>query len=234
MMTPPSDFESLFERRFFEYYQSIFKGPSERNSNALAWGAPESFDSKGLRRKRRQVAEMLGMAEGIVDVACDVTGGAGHFSLPLASRTRVVFNVDLDMKNLNYVWTKAESLKIANIILVRGDLFKSPLAHAAFDLTVCTDTLIYGRRMIRSFLGSIVDSLKTGGIALIDFYNRLHRNPLHKPYLQGYSRAECESFLSELESTSSEYRGFFQEWGGAFSWPIPPTRHVFAVRKLSR
>jgi ubiquinone/menaquinone biosynthesis C-methylase UbiE len=230
-ISAPASYQNEYEKKFFTYYFDLFYTPFKFNGSAMAWGAPEVMSALHLKRKQREVSQVLALVEKRANSICDVSSGAGYFSLSLSRDVDVVVNCDLDVRNLNYVWRKAREREIENILFVRADFFSPPFAPSSFDTVICTDTLIYGDFMVRSFLTNINRSLNQHGVAMVDFYNRRHRNPLHRPYMVGYSRREAERFLRELGSIRFHYEGFFQEWGGLLRWLIPPTRHIFAFSK---
>jgi SAM-dependent methyltransferase len=227
----PASYQNAYEEKFFKAYFNLFYTPFTFSDSAMAWGAPEVIPPLHLRRKLREVRQILALFERGGGTVCDASSGSGYFSLSLSREVDVAVNCDLDVRNLNYVWRKAKERHIENILFVRADFFSPPFAPSSFDTIICTDTLIYGDFMVRSFLTSINSSLKQHGAALVDFYNRRHRNPLHRPYMVGYSRREAERFLRELGSIRFHYEGFFQEWGGLLRWLIPSTRHIFAFSK---
>ncbi len=233
---PPSTYQNAHEERFFAYYNQLSHAKFKASSNAIAWGAPERISVKAHRRKLSQIAQLIASikesGKESDSIVCDVSAGAGYFSLPLSASAKLVVNCDLDVTNLNYVMNKATRATRNNILFVRCDLFASPFAENCFDTMICTDTLIYGDLMARRFLSAIVRSLANNGIAWVDFYNRLHRNPFHAPYMVGYMRRECERFLDGIECLSYSYQGFHQELGGKLWWLIPATRHIFRLSKV--
>ena len=227
----PSTYQNRYEEDFFRYYFLLSSKEFKRNTEATAWGAPENMPVVARRRKLGQVSQMMTHFQQGSAIVCDVSAGAGYFSLPMSTKARVVMSCDLDVNNLNYLMNKAAAEQRGNILFVRSDLFAPPFAPNCFDTVICTDTLIYGDLMVQRFLSAIVASLANGGIALVDFYNRTHRNPFHAPYLLGYSRKECEMMLRTLGDVKFAYEGFFQEFSGRLRWIIPPTRHIFKLTK---
>lgn len=226
--------KSSYERRFADHYHRIFQQSSARDVTALAWGAKEVVPRAYHLRKQREIKQILAGLPDRIGLSCDVTGGAGELSVPLAQRSRIVVNMDLDMANLNYVLSTTDVETIDNLVCVRGDLFSPPFVSEAFDLLVCTDTLIYGEGIVKTFLRSMVTMLAPGGHAAIDFYNRRHRNPIHKPYMLGFTQRECDRFLDEHRDMTYLYEGFYQEMSGCLRWVIPPTRHIYFLAKSGR
>ncbi len=217
-----------YEKRFFSAYHQLFHQQFSFDKNAIAWGAVERIEARHAKRKRRQIGQIISGLDVRNKIACDISGGAGWLTLRLAKEAKLMINCDLSCDNLNYVYNKSTN---DNILFVRLDFFAPPFQNNSVDTIVCTDTLIYGDLMVKKFLTNIHNCMKTEGGSVVDFYNRSHRNPFHKPYMIGYTLREVKAILHQLGITEFTHEGFFQEWKGYLQWLIPCTRHIIAFRK---
>ena len=77
----------------------------------MAWGAPRSARPRWIERRKRQVRwiESLLTAGGSTpEVFCDISGGAGYYTLEYARKFKWVIHCDLSISSLNYVYEKAK------------------------------------------------------------------------------------------------------------------------------
>lgn len=224
----PSEIKNDFEKKFFDSYHQLFGQIFSFNEHAIAWGAIENISPKHANRKKREIDQILNRADIRNKITCDVSGGAGWITPQLAKEASIVIHCDISCDNLNYVYRRSEN---KNILFVRLDYFSDPFIADSIDIIFCTDTLIYGDFMVKKFLRNIHRCLSINGKAKVDFYNRLHRNIFHKPYMIGYSSSELNILLHEVGITKYDYEGYFQECKGNLKWIIPSTRHIVTFGK---
>jgi len=225
-----------------EAYIRAFEQPFCHDDTALAWGAEESVPESWALKRRRQGAVVRPLiSEGAApgdSVLCDISAGAGDYTLALAPSFRFVIHCDLSVDNLNYVSRKARALGIRNIFFLRADYFAPPFRHS-LDRILCLDTLIRGGGHDSVLLRAIVRSLKPGGHAVVDFHNWWH-NPLRRlgvlpdNFLDNtsYTRGELRRLLASTGIHQFEIEPFVQEVdpgqpaGKFFLRLIPPTRSM--------
>jgi len=228
---------------FLKLYEKIY---AYRNDAAsFAWGAEESVSESWRRKRRRQVQfvkPLITEEEGPSDaVLCDISAGAGYYTLAYAHLFRHVLHCDLSISNLSYVWRKAREMGIWNIFFIRADYIALPFFHS-LDRVLCLDTLIRGEAHETLLLASIERSLKPTGVAVVDFHNWWH-NPLRRiGFLpenfrnnRSYRRSEAERLLSQAGIKQFVLHPFVQEFDGddavaaRLSWLLPPTRLVYRI-----
>ncbi len=230
-----NNFKDEFEKRFFKFYYNNFNRPFILEKDGLAWGSPETINGLHIKRKEKLVDLILSQINGKDSLAADVSSGAGWFTLKIAEDYKLVLNIDYEIRNISYVFHKAKELGLTNIIFIRYDMFSPPIAENTLDSIICTDTLIYGDFMIKKFIENILKLLNYEGIGMIDFYNKLHRNPLHKPYLLGYTREEIFSRFLNIENVKIDYLRYYQEsLPDIFKTFLPPTRHIIKITKYEK
>lgn len=229
-------------------YHEAFNQPFAWNPDAVAWGAPESFPPHWVERRQRQVRLSAGLlAEGCdpaQTTACDLSGGAGYYSMAYAGQFRNVIHCDLSVDSINYVMAKSQQRGLANMVFLRIDYFRPPF-QANLDRLICFDTLIRGEEHERMLLQSISRCLSPTGQALVDFHNWWH-NPvrrlglLRRNFPRGsYSRRQLATILSETGLTDREFFPFVQEFdqaglmGKVGSKLVPATRLVYRCRKAA-
>src|SRR5579885_887889 len=162
-------------------YAELLKESIAANGGA-AWGA-EELTSRSWRRKReRQVEAVSGLLaqerEPHGAVLCDFAAGAGYYTFAYAKQFRWVLHCDLSAVNLNYCRSKARARNLENIVFLRIDYFRPPF-RASLDTVICLDTIIRGEEHDRLLLQSIIRSIRSDGIAVVDFHNWWH-NPLRR------------------------------------------------------
>lgn len=227
---------------WYEYTQE-FNRPYRPNPKAIAWGAPEVWDSSWVLRRLRQVRAVKPL---VADWKfsksqwfCDITAGAGNYTISYASAFRGVLHCDLSVANLSYAARRAKRLGARNIFFLRIDYFSPPFTHS-LDRVACFDTLIRGEQHEIALLETIHSSLKPHGHAVVDFHNWWH-NPLRRLGLlpqnfgenRSYSRKEAESLLQQAGISEFEFFPFHQEFnpGGrgerVLSHLVAPTRLLY-------
>jgi len=227
-------------------YLTEFGRPFELNPRAIAWSSPETLPGRLVERRRRQAKWYVSLlTEGAslgATILCDFSAGPGYYTLDHASRFRLVIHCDLSVDSLNYARAKARSMEIRNIAFLRIDYFKPPF-RSSLDRIICCDTLIMGETHDGLLLRAIERSLRSAGLALIDFHNWWH-NPLRRLGLlpenfgdnRSYSRAQVRALLAEAGISRYEPMGFYQEIntetmaGRLAAHIIPPTRLVVRAR----
>lgn len=225
-------YETEYEKRFFKFYINNFSKPFLLEEDSLAWGSKETIKKSHIKRKEKLVHFILSQLNSKDSIAADVSSGAGWFTLRMANDCRLILNMDYESKNISYVYNKAKELNLSNIIFIKYDMFSPPIVNNSLDFIICTDTLIYGDFMIKKFINNITSFLNFEGIAMLDFYNKLHRNPLHKPYLLGYSKREIFSKFLNIKDFKIDYMSYYQEsLIDILKIIIPPTRHIIKLNK---
>ncbi len=223
-------------------YHEAFAQPFAWNADAVAWGAPEKFPPHWVERRQRQVrmsAELL--AEGCDPsrtTVCELSGGAGYYSMAYAGRFRNVIHCDLSVDSINYVMAKAEQRGLTNMAFLRIDYFRPPF-RANLDRLICFDTLIRGEAHERMLLRSISRCLSPAGQAMVDFHNWWH-NPIRRVGLLrqnfprgSYSRRQLSGILSESGMGRPTFFPFCQEFeqsgivGKIGAKIVPATRLVY-------
>ncbi len=223
-------------------YHEAFNQPFAWDPAAVAWGAPETFPPHWVARRERQVrlSQRL-LAEGCdprQTTVCDLSGGAGYYSMAYAGQFKNVIHCDLSVDSINYVMERSQRRGLTNMAFVRIDYFRPPL-RASLDRLICFDTLIRGEAHERMLLQSISRCLSPGGQALVDFHNWWH-NPirrlglLRRNFPRGsYSRRQLSTILPESGMGRREFFPFVQEFdqaglmGKVGAKLVPATRLVY-------
>lgn len=232
-----------FSQGYAEGYTEEFNRPFRWDKDAMAWGAPERRDPRWIERRKRQVRWIQSLiADHVGDLFCDLSGGAGYYTLEYAKHFKQVVHCDLSIGSLNYVYHKAKSQSIDNIVFLRIDYFRTPFQHS-LPLILCCDTLIRGPVHERLLLDSIRKSLAPDGTALVDFHNWWH-NPIRRmkllkqnfPSQGSYSKRQLDTLLREAGAMEFECFPFFQEFeqsgivGKIGSKILPATRLAYRFR----
>jgi SAM-dependent methyltransferase len=214
----PSKLRTTRNKTYIETYLQLFRQPFVSNENGLAWGADEKTPPTWAEKRMRQVRYVLPIVlRNRGKTLCDVSGGAGRYTLEYAKYFDLVFHCDLSVESLSYVSRKAEALGLNNIVSLRTDYLSLPF-YKSLDAVICFDSLSRGEEHEQLLLQSIRSSLAPGGIGIIDFHNWWH-NPLRRMGLLkqnygenlSYSRREAESLLSNAGISRYEYLPFVQE-----------------------
>jgi SAM-dependent methyltransferase len=223
-------------------YAAARAAPFEWREDTLAWGAPESFPSKWVERKHRQVAavERLIPAGAFArDLFCDFSAGAGYYTLEYAKAWRYVIHCDLSVDSLTYARRKAASRGLRNILFLRMDYLR-PAFRRSLECVACLDSLIRGKNHERLLLRAIRGSLAPGGSAVVDFHNWWH-NPIRRLGLlrnnfggnRSYREREIRGLLASAGISGFERFAFHQELspdcpgGGVVRTLLPPTRWMY-------
>jgi len=234
-----------FSQGYAEGYREEFNKPFTWDKDAMAWGAPEKRAPRWIERRKRQVRwieSLLTQGRSVPEVFCDISGGAGYYTLEYAQKFKWVIHCDLSIGSLNYVHEKAKARGIDNIVFLRIDYFRPPYHHN-LPLMLCCDTLIRGPVHEKMLLESIKNSLAPDGRALVDFHNWWH-NPIRRmkllkqnfPTQGSYSRKQADELLRGAGDLEFEYFPFFQEFeqsgivGKIGAKILPPTRLAYRFR----
>ncbi len=233
-----------FGREYLEYYQRESARPFYSLGDQLPWGTMEAITPKQLQRKQRHrdlVMEALRSQGSPNGVVCDLTGGAGYYTLAAAREARFVLHCDLSLDSLRYTFEHARRDAVENIFFLRVDYLRPPFS-GSLDSVLCLDTLIRGWEHEALLLRSIRHSLRPGGTAIVDFHNWWH-NPARRLGLlrenfrqnRSYGRSDAERLLAESGVAIRRYVPFHQEADGdavssrVLRALLPATRHIFAV-----
>lgn len=216
-----------------------------------AWGNSGILSKRDLRRKSRHrdlVLQILQRQQATRDlVLCDISAGAGFYTLQFAAHFKVIIHCDLSVDNLVHARERARLLDIRNIIFVRADYFRLPM-RTLMDKVLCLDSLIRGSDHELAVVKSALGILGPGGEAVLDFHNWWH-NPLRRLGLlpdnfrnnTSYTRRGAVELLrSGGAARNLDYYPFIQEvsarepWRHVVASVLPATRLVFAVRADGR
>ncbi len=243
----PTVLDDTVPPSYRQAYLAEFRRPFELDPRSMAWSSPETLPGRLVQRRRRQAKWYISLvSEGTSPgetILCDFSAGPGYYTLDHATRFRLVMHCDLSVDSLNYARAKARSMEIRNIAFLRIDYFNPPF-RSSLDRIICCDTLIRGETHEGLLLRAIERSLRSAGLALIDFHNWWH-NPLRRLGLlpknfgdnRSYSRAQVRGLLADAGIIRYESLEFHQEInaeslaGRLATHVIPPTRLV--VRALS-
>jgi len=236
-----------FSQGYAEGYTEEFNRPFRWDKDAMAWGAPERRAPRWIERRKRQVRWVQSLLTGPGSAAdsslfCDLSGGAGYYTLEYARSFKQVIHCDLSIGSMNYVYHKAKAQGINNIVFLRIDYFRTPFHHS-LPLMLCCDTLIRGPVHERMLLDSIRKSLAPDGMALVDFHNWWH-NPIRRmkllkqnfPSQGSYSKRQLDTLLRDAGALEFECFPFFQEFeqsgivGKIGSKILPATRLAYRIR----
>jgi len=233
-----------------EGYLRAFEQGYRNDQTSLAWGAEETVSEAWARKRLRQVTAVKRLVtEETRDgesILCDVAAGAGYYTLPYARCFRFVLHCDLSADNLSYTSRKARALGVENIVFLRADYFALPFRRS-LDRIICLDTLIRGEAHDGVLLASIVQSLKPGGTAVVDFHNWWH-NPLRRVGVlrdnflgnKSYKRRRLREFLANAGVHQFEIKPFVQEvdpdqpTAKLLTHLLPPTRFMVRLRSGSK
>jgi ubiquinone/menaquinone biosynthesis C-methylase UbiE len=236
----PTALQTIRNVAYVDSYLRLFQQPFASEENCDAWGADEKTPPGWAEGRMRQVKYVLPIVlRERGKTLCDVSGGAGRYTLEYAKHFDLVFHCDLASESLNYVSRKASTLGLRNVISLRTDYLRLPF-YKSVDVVICFDSLIRGEEHERLLLESIKSSVAPGGIAVIDFHNWWH-NPLRRVGLlkqnfgenRSYSRREVEALLSDVGISRYQYLPFVQEFLGNDALTslarklIPATRLIY-------
>jgi SAM-dependent methyltransferase len=209
------------------------------------WGAPETLCASLVYRKRLQAARIysvLAAGERCEDlIFCDLSAGAGYYSLSYAEHFRWVLHCDLSSASVMYGSHHAKRLGLKNFLCLRIDYFRPPFV--SIDRIACMDSLIRGAHHERNVLSAIKHSLSAGGVAVVDFHN-WWRNPFRRLGLlrnnfcnnHSYSKEQARRLVLEAGIESSDYFPFDEAFSSdkhvdqILRSILPPSRLTFRFR----
>jgi SAM-dependent methyltransferase/uncharacterized protein YbaR (Trm112 family) len=227
-------------------YDRQFQNTFETEEESRAWDMPETGPPSRKVHRDRQTRAVLAMLEGdgaALDglVLCDVSAGAGNYTLAYARRFKWVFHCDLSVATLRYAAARSRGMGLTNVLFLRVDYFALPFSRS-IDRLLCLDTLIRGNDHEKALLRQIQKALAPPGRAIIDFHHWWH-NPLRRLGLlpqnfgtnRSYGRSRAEGLLLECGIEQWRLVRFYQELeaSNAFSkrlaWFLPATRLVYEL-----
>jgi SAM-dependent methyltransferase len=172
--------------------------------SATAWGnlstAPKGYKAF-VKKERKVIEEYLG--ESLKGTFCDVSGGAGNYSLHFSRKASLVVHCDLDVNSIEYAYERMRRCGLRDVLLVRCDYLQMPFESNVFDSIICIDTLERGLPHERRLLTEMMRCLKPCGKLVVDFHGRsrvpsfLVSESVRKGVVS-YDRREIEEMLSEL------------------------------------
>lgn len=193
--------------QYREMYYSLLKTEFNWNESAKGWGDLEMLVpgfKEYVKQLNRTVREML--RSNLRGAICDISGGAGNYSLPLSEKAQLAFHLDLDPNSINSAYFKSKTKPKKNTVFLRADYLQLPFANECLDGIVCLGhTLSHGFNHEHRVICEIVRCLKTSGTAIVDFsnYGRLWRlSSLKKSSASTYTRSQLAKLLSDFSSIS--------------------------------
>lgn len=220
----PCELRSSIGSEYQEGYEEAFHEKYYDNDQCLAWGSEERVPRTWHLMRRQQVEFVRSLItqgdRGGHGVLCDISAGAGYYTLAYADLFRLTLHCDLSVSNLSYARRKAHSMGIPNIFFIRMDYFTHPFRNS-LDCLLCMDTLIHGEAHESRLLGTITNSLNAEGFAVVDFHNWWH-NPLRRLRLmpnnfgenRSYTKREITQLLQSRRIAQSGWFRFHQELNG--------------------
>lgn len=212
------------------------------------WGALDGPSESLHCHKTRQIDYVYRLLRDpelpSADTVCDLSGGAGHYTLEYASHFKYVIHCDLSADSIHWTAGAARQLGLTNVAFVRADYLRLPF-RSSLERIICLDTLIRGWKHENAVLKSISSALRPGGAAIVDFHNWWH-NPLRRIGLlknnfahnRSYRRRETLKLMEEAGVSRARYFPFFQElpsydglmWRVASTF-LPPTRLMYRIER---
>jgi len=236
----PTFIQELSNQKYTQGYLAEFNQPFVLIKDALAWGAPESVPSGWVQKRRAHVNWALPLIRDNVKedmILCDVSAGAGYYTLEYSRYFKICLHCDLSVGGLNYAYFKTRALDIKNIIFVRADYLNPPFRRSIHRI-ICFDSLSRGWPHEELLLQALMKSLAPGGVALVDFHNWWH-NPLRHIGLlpkisdHSYTRRRAQCLLAKVGIGKYEFHPWHQEFephsiaDKIFSRIVSPTRLVY-------
>jgi SAM-dependent methyltransferase len=208
----PYPVEQLVDEKYLTTYIRLLESKFEWNPFALGWGdlsaAPKGYQAF-VRKERGVIEECLG--KNLQGLFCDVSGGAGNYSLYFANVASLVVHCDLDVDSINCAYEKSKE-RSKNILFVRCDHLQLPFAQNTFDSMICTDTIERGYPYEVRLLAEISRCLKPHGRFVVDCHNKLRTSyfPFFKTKSKngGYNYAELQKIFSRLNLDCYEIKAF--------------------------
>jgi SAM-dependent methyltransferase len=242
----PWELRSSIGSEYQEGYEKAFHQKYSDDTQSLAWASEERVPKTWSLMRHRQVEFVRSLiTQGDScghGVLCDISAGAGYYTLACADLFRLTLHCDLSVGNLSYTRRKAASLGIRNIFFVRMDYFIPPFCNS-LDCLLCMDTLIHGEAHEFRLLATITNSLNADGFAILDFHNWWH-NPLRRLGLmpnnfgenRSYTKREINQLLESRRIAQSGCFRFHQELNGigvghhVLRRMLPATRFLVRIR----
>lgn len=238
--------------RYREIYCNLLKTEFSWNKSAKGWGDLEMLVpgvKEYVKQLNRTVSELLG--SNLRGAICDISGGAGNYSLQLSEKAQLIFHLDLDPNSINSAFFKSKIRQKENAVFLRADYLQLPFANECLDGIVCLGhTLSHGFHHEHRVICEIVRCLKTGGTAIVDFsnYGRLWKlSALKNSSGCTYTPRQLAQLLSDFSNISYKVIGdgyvpvslavnekVFNLLDRLFKiWFFPPSTWVVHIKKRS-
>jgi ubiquinone/menaquinone biosynthesis C-methylase UbiE len=165
-------------KEYLATYKYLFQKKFEWDPTAKGWEIPTHLvgGQAYVLKKRELVEKFLG--ETLNGILCDVSGGAGSYSLHFAKIANMVIHCDLDVKSINGVCEQIKQKSLRKIVIIRCDHLQMPFASNTFDSIICLgSTTGNGTPYDERLLAEIIRCLKPHGRFVIDYPNK-SRMPL--------------------------------------------------------
>jgi ubiquinone/menaquinone biosynthesis C-methylase UbiE len=196
----PYPFKKSVDEKYWTSYIRLLEDRFEWNPLVQGWG-DLSRASKGykafVRKERNVVANYLG--ESVRGNFCDVSGGAGNYSLYFADIANLTVHCDLDVNSINGVYEQGKECS-KSILFVRCDYLQLPFASNVFDSIICIDTLERGYAHEMRLLTEILRCLKSHGKFVVDFHNKLRVSCLPFSKMKSENTTYDYAMLQEIFS----------------------------------
>ncbi len=175
----------------------------------------------------RALDDALAPGARVVEVGC----GTGQLSMFLAATGRQVIGLDLCAASLDVAACFARDNGVASLLLLRGNLFRPPLAPRWADVVLCNGVLHHTGAPRRGF-AQLAGLLRPGGYLVCGLYNRFGR--LLLPLRRAADRREATTRRGmawwrdqhrhphEVRHSLDEVLGWVAENGLEFVRWIPP------------
>ncbi|MBU1862627.1 MAG: methyltransferase domain-containing protein [Candidatus Omnitrophica bacterium] len=219
--------------RYWRSYTELFNEKYRRETTGAAWGAFESITHKNKMRKKKELLIINGLMGKTKGILCDVSAGAGLVTIPSCKRFDIVINCDISVNNLNYVYNKAKTEMIENIVFIRCDHLNLPIKKDSIAVAVAIDTLIYGREHDVRLLNEMRRIIGSGGFSIIDISNKYHKLPFIDRPCYRYTMSEIKRVIKECGYENFISKRFVQETDTLFRALIPATRFVMKMIKTA-
>lgn len=223
-------------------YEEEFRRPLLPDARALPWGAPEVQPAAWRRKRQRQVEAVLPRLSCAQDTSelllCDVSAGAGLYTLSYAPHFKGVLHCDLSPTSLAYALAKANRRNLDNVVFLRIDYLRPPFRRT-LDRVLCMDSLIRGPIHERLLLRSVCGMLNSTGRAVVDFHNWWH-NPLRRLGLLpqnftsnfSYSKGQADHLLASVGIRATSCFRFLQELDTEADGYISPGRFFLPASRF--
>lgn len=135
------------------------------------------------------------------DYVCDVGAGIGDYSIPIASKCKIIFHCDLDLDAVMLAQKHANEKNIENIFFLACDYFKLPFKENTINLTYGIDVIERGHDQDRTLINEVIRITKNNGIMVFDCHSkeRFKFTRVKENVLFTYSKTDIVKFCKDFE-----------------------------------